>query len=77
MGERGAAPLPRRVLEMRGSWRAKARGREPEPERRRPRCPRWLRPEAKKAWKRLIPQIERMGILATCDENMLGQYCQT
>ena len=61
---------------MRGSWRAKDRQAEPTPEKRVPRCPSWLRKEAKKAWRQLMPQLEAMGILGECDRNVLARYCQ-
>ncbi len=77
MGKRGPARTPTRILKMRGSWRADAREGEPEPDASRPRCPAWLRKEAKRAWKELIPQLEAMGILAKCDRNPLARYCQT
>jgi len=50
MGERGPPPTP--VLAIRGSWRANRNPDEPQPERGRPRCPRWLDPQAKEAWGR-------------------------
>lgn len=77
MGERGPARTPTRLLDLRGSWRAKLRKDEPQPDRSRPQCPRWLRTEAKRAWKRLVPQLEAMGVLARCDRNALARYCQT
>ena len=76
MGERGPAPTPTKMLEMRGSWRAKKRQGEPKPERSRPQCPRWLRKEAKRIWEELIPQIDEMGILGRCDRHALARYCQ-
>ena len=75
MGERGPARTPTKILEMRGSWRAKARAGEPKPERMRPRCPRWLSAAAKRAWRRLMPQLEQMGILGRCDREALARYC--
>ena len=77
MGERGPARVPIKVLSMRGSWRAKRRAGEPAPKPGRPRCPGWLRPEAKQAWKRLVHHLDHMGILGQCDEMAIAQYCQT
>ena len=67
---------PTAILKMRGSWLADKRGNEPEPERTRPRCPRWLAKEARRAWRELIPQLETMSILGRCDRNALTRYCQ-
>jgi len=77
VGRRGPVRTPTRVLELHRSWRAKARADEPEPERKRPVCPRWLRDEAKRVWRELIPQLESMGTLGRCDRNALARYCQT
>ena len=76
MGRRGPRPTPTNILNMRGSWRATARTDEPEPERDTPACPKWLRPAAKRAWRELVPQLEGMGILGTCDRNALIRYCE-
>lgn len=76
MGERGPPPTPTPVLAMRGSWRANRNPDEPRPERGRPRCPKWLDAKAKEAWAVLIPQLDRMGILAKIDGNALARYCQ-
>ena len=77
MGKRGPAPTPTKILEVRGSWRAGARQDEPQPEAKRPVCPAWLMPEAKRAWRELAPQLDRMGVLGKCDRNALARYCQT
>jgi P27 family predicted phage terminase small subunit len=61
---------------MRGSWRGNRNPREPTPPPGRPRCPRWLAPEAKRAWKRLVPQLDAMGVLTRLDANALARYCQ-
>ncbi len=76
MGRRGPQKTPTKVLNMRGSWRGKAREDEPEAPQGRPRCPAWLRREAKNAWARLIPQLDEMGVLGMCDRNALARYCQ-
>ena len=77
MGERGPARTPTSVLKTRGSWRAKARKGEPQPKKGRPRCPRWIKPEARRAWRELIPQLEMMKVLTKIDKNALVRYCQT
>lgn len=76
MGKRGPARTPTNILKMRGSWRAKGREGEPRPDASAPRCPKWLRPEAKRVWRELVPQLERMNVLARCDRNAIARYCQ-
>jgi len=61
---------------MRGSRRAKARKNEPQPAEGRPVCPRDLSADAKKVWAQLIPQLDKMGVLARCDANALVRYCE-
>ena len=77
MGKRGPAPTPTGVLKLRGSWRGDVNQREPHAEKGRPKCPEWLSPYAKAAWKQLVPQLEAMGILAKIDGHALCVLCQT
>ena len=76
MGARGPAPTPTNLLAMRGSWRASRNPAEPRPEAGRPRCPRWLDNDAKAAWRRLVPMLDRMGVLTLIDRYALVRYCQ-
>lgn len=76
VGTRGPSKTPTKVLEMRGSWRADTRMDEPQPNTERPTCPAWLPAQAKSIWRVLIPQIEYMGILGTCDRIALARYCK-
>ena len=76
MGERGPAKTPTRILQMRGSWRARARRDEPKPESGRPRCPRWLGSRARRKWREVVPHLASMRVLAKCDRNALARYCQ-
>ncbi len=76
MGHRGGPPAPTNSLERRGSGRAGRNPGEPTPDRARPRCPTWLDACAKAAWKHLVPQLGRMGVLTKIDGNALARYCQ-
>jgi len=40
---------------------------EPKPLQIAPECPDWLLDEAKKEWKRLAPELERLGLLTILD----------
>ena len=75
MGHRGPPPTPSNVLKLRGSWRGSRNPAEPTPEPGRPRCPKWLDPYAKAAWRRLVPQLEAMGVLTKADGHALSRYC--
>lgn len=76
MGLRGPQPTPTKVLKMRGSWLAKRNPNEPKPEMGIPKCPKFLKRTARKAWKILAPQLDYMGVLAKVDQNVLTMYCQ-
>ena len=75
MGRRGPAPLPTKTLELRGSWRARTRRNEPKPPVEIPTCPSWLDREAKAEWRRVVPQLKRLGIIARVDRACLTGYC--
>jgi P27 family predicted phage terminase small subunit len=70
-------PTPTKVLELRGSWRAKARKGEPKLAATKPRMPDWLSEEAQKVWKRLTALLQKAGLIATVDEFALTRYCVT
>lgn len=77
MGLRGPSPLPTKVLEMRGSWRAKNRaGTEPAPRTGYVHRPKWLDGEGAAAWKNLAPQLAALGILSRIYANALARYCE-
>ena len=79
MGLRGPSKTPKHVLSVRGSWRADARGKEPQAEKAPStmRCPSWLQDEAKRAWKKVVRQMGVMGVLTLADENLIARYCAT
>ncbi|MEX1253323.1 MAG: phage terminase small subunit P27 family [Dehalococcoidia bacterium] len=69
MGERGPLPVPyarRRNLRRRtGKVVTVAK----------PAMPRSLSPEAKAEWRRVVPELEEIGVLATIDRAVLMRYC--
>ncbi len=74
MGTRG--PLPNLDTE-----RARRRG-APEPKAATvkappgaPTAPSWLSAEAKAEWKRVVPALDELGLLATVDRAALATYC--
>ena len=75
MGKRGPKPTPTAILKLRGSRRANLRKGEPQPERKRPVCPRWLDATAKACWKDIVPQLHTMGVLMKIDANAIVRYC--
>lgn len=76
MGRRGPAPEPTPLKLLKGNpGRRPINDREPQPKRRRPRCPHWLDADAKATWKQLVPELEQMGVLTRIDGNALARYC--
>ena len=41
-----------------------------------PRCPDFLSPEAKTEWKRIVPELRKLGMLSKLDRGALAGYCQ-
>lgn len=78
MGARGPKPTPTPILNMRGSWRGKAREKEgePKPVAGRPKCPSWLDDDAKACWKSIVPLLESMGVLDKIGGKALTRYCR-
>lgn len=49
---------------------------EPKPTKGAPTCPVWLDAEAKAEWKRVVPELKRIGVLTKLDRAVLVAYCQ-
>ena len=49
----------------------------PKPRPTAPTCPSWLAPEAKAEWKRVAPELERLGLLTALDRAAFSCYCQS
>ena len=79
MGARGPAPLPSNVHQLRGNPSklpaAKLRD-EVQPDIARPDAPAWLLPEAKREWKRLGPELVKLGLISKIDRAAFALYCQ-
>lgn len=79
MGARGPASKPPELKVLEGN-----RGHRPldlsalfRPEVGVPDAPRWLLPEAKKAWKRLSTELTRYNLLSKIDRDAFALLCQT
>jgi len=77
MSIRGRKPKPVNLKIIEGNPGKRAINRnEPKPRPIRPSCPRWLLSEAKAEWRRIAPELERMGLLTIVDRAALAAYCQ-
>ena len=76
MGARGPKPTPTKTLKLRGSWRAKLNKAEPQPKTETPKQPEHLSAEARKEWRRIVPELRKLGLLSRIDRAALAGYCQ-
>ncbi len=49
---------------------------EPKPRPEKPTCPKWISKEAKREWKRVAPELHRIGLLTYIDRAALAAYCE-
>ena len=79
MGQRGPAPKPTelRGLEGNRSHRSISLDATFRPEVGAPDAPRWLTKEAKRAWRRLLPELVRYNLVSTLERDMLAMLCQS
>jgi phage terminase small subunit len=47
---------------------------EPKPELVAPTCPSHLSREAKREWRRIVPELEKLGLLTRIDRAALAAY---
>lgn len=50
--------------------------REPKPKLGRPTCPAHLSGAARYEWRRIVPELEALGLLTQIDRAALAAYCQ-
>lgn len=67
-------PVALKVLEGNPGKRRLPNGPKPQP--LAPTCPAWLAAEARREWRRLAPELERLGLLTRIDRAALAAYCQ-
>ena len=58
MAQRGRKPKPTAIKVLEGNpGKRELNQNEPKPEKKAPRCPAWLEPEAKKEWRRTAKRL--------------------
>lgn len=76
MGARGPLPVPDNLRLLRGKAPSKAPAtvakRIPPG---RPSAPPWLDAEALAEWKRVVPDLDKLGVLAKVDRATVANYC--
>ena len=77
MGRRGFAPEPTVLKVIKGNpGKRPLNVREPKPKPIKPTCPAWLDAEAKREWKRIVPELDSLGLLGKIDRAALAGYCE-
>ncbi len=78
MGRRGPPPQPTRLRVLKGNpGKRPFNSTEPQLPCKTPSCPRWLGPEARKVWRRVVTFLRAARILTQIDADALTAYCQT
>src|SRR3989304_3311411 len=77
MGRRGPAAKPASLRLLEGNPGKRPIREGPKPRPLRPTCPSWLSPQAKAEWRRLAPELERLGLLTHLDRAAFAAYCQS
>jgi P27 family predicted phage terminase small subunit len=73
---RGRRPTPDAKKELAGVKPSRRNKREPRPKAGVPGMPSWLSAEAKAEWRRVVPELHRIGVLVVLDRAALAAYCQ-
>lgn len=79
MGKRGPAAKPTKLKIVGGTFRKdRAVGNEPQPVAadEAPKPPRYLGRYAKTEWRRVVPELHRLGLLSVVDRAALEAYCE-
>lgn len=71
---RGPAPLPKHVLQLRGSKEAKYREELGKPADAVPEPPEWMRPAAREMFRLVCNYAKQMGTLAESDTEVICRY---
>jgi len=74
---KGRIPRPTKIKILEGERnKNRINKHEPKPHHGRPTCPAPLSSAAKVEWKRIVPQLEEMGLISKIDRTELALYCQ-
>ncbi len=76
MAIRGRKPKPTALKVLTGNPGQRPLNHdEPQPSATPPKCPAWLSKQAKAEWRKLAPELSRLGLLTLVDEGSLAGYC--
>jgi len=72
---RGRKPKPNELKILQGNPGRRKIQATPKPDKAVPDCPEWLPGEAKKEWARIVPELEKLGLVSRLDMAALSAYC--
>jgi len=73
----GRKPKPTALKILQGNpGKRKLNKNEPKPRTEIPSCPTWLTAMAQMEWKRIVPQLKKLGLISKLDRSALAAYCQ-
>jgi len=75
--KRGPKPKPTKLKKLEGVRADRINENEPEPGPGKVTCPRFLSKEAKAEWRRIAPELNRLGLLTPIDRAAFAAYCQS
>jgi P27 family predicted phage terminase small subunit len=76
MPMKGRKPKPTYLKILEGNPGKRPLKEHPKPEPIAPSCPYWLSPRAKSEWRRIAPELEKLGLLTKLDRTALAGYCE-
>jgi len=77
VGRRGPAPEPTQLRLLKGNpSKTPVDSEEPKPRPIAPSCPRWLSKDARREWRRLVKELEPLGLLTVIDGMALATLCE-
>jgi P27 family predicted phage terminase small subunit len=78
VGRRGPRPEPTSLRLLKGNpGHRKINRKEPKPApvKGMPKCPAWMPAAGRQTWKRVVPELMRLGLLSGIDIESLEGYC--
>jgi P27 family predicted phage terminase small subunit len=76
MGKRGPPPKPTALKKAQGTYRkSRAPKNEIQPPPGDPGCPPYLDEIGRGEWNRIVPELEKLGVLSVVDRATLEGYC--
>ena len=76
MGQRGTKPTPTAQLKLRNSRLVDQRKGEVKPETGIPKPPSILKGAARKEWKYITAELDKLGLVTKVDRALLVSYCE-